>query len=144
MQRPRLTVTVRDPMSELTTVRSFLTSPALIGRGHLNALRLYAKSVSRYHGALLFREGTVAFIDFGSRNGSKVDGHRARPEVPVPVTESGIIEVGPFSLTVAVDTIAVESLDEMEVTKVMGPRRVSRKGPSGARLLTLVPPGPPH
>ena len=66
------------------TAQSFTRSPVRVGRQHGNQLRLDAHIVSRHHGAFLFSKDGLQFIDYGSANGSYVDGVRVAAHTEPP------------------------------------------------------------
>lgn len=77
-----------------------------IGRSTDNALVIHDEGVSRYHGRLLFENGSLWLQDAGSRNGMFVNGTR--------VTGHKALKVGD-SITIAQHTFELRWQDEDEV-----------------------------
>jgi predicted component of type VI protein secretion system len=74
-----------------------------IGRSAENAVVIHDEGVSRYHGRLLFENGSLWLQDAGSRNGVFVNGTR--------VTGHKALKVGD-SITIAQHTFELRWLDE--------------------------------
>jgi predicted component of type VI protein secretion system len=74
-----------------------------IGRSPDNAVVIHDEGVSRYHGRLLFENGSLWLQDAGSRNGVFVNGAR--------VTGHKALKVGD-SITIAQHTFELRWLDE--------------------------------
>jgi FHA domain len=100
MKFPQLVATIRDPMNSLKIEQAFVRSPVTVGRAEDNALRLDSRIVSRHHGAFLFGESGLHYVDVGSANGSFVDGRFITPNAVVEVGSNTIITVGPFQIGV--------------------------------------------
>jgi pSer/pThr/pTyr-binding forkhead associated (FHA) protein len=101
----RFTVRVTDHRAGNTLVRSFFRSPVTVGRQEGNALRLDSTKVSSYHGAFAFGRGSLRYVDYGSRNGTSVDGNRIPADLPVEVDHESILRIGPFLITVQLQDI---------------------------------------
>lgn len=76
-----------------------------IGRSPDNAVIVHDEGVSRYHGRLLFENGSLWLQDAGSRNGVFVNGSR--------VTGHKALKVGD-SITIAQHTFELRWQDEVE------------------------------
>jgi pSer/pThr/pTyr-binding forkhead associated (FHA) protein len=74
-----------------------------IGRSPENAVVIHDEGVSRYHGRLLFENGSLWLQDAGSRNGVFVNGAR--------VTGHKALKVGDF-ITIAQHTFELRWQDE--------------------------------
>jgi len=73
-------------------------TPFRIGKkAGANHLVLDRPNVSREHCVLFEQDGALIVRDLQSRNGTYVNGRRVLGQVPLP--ESGVIRVGPFSMT---------------------------------------------
>jgi pSer/pThr/pTyr-binding forkhead associated (FHA) protein len=113
MRAPRLAVDIQSPLNGMLVRRELVSLPCMVGRSHINGVRLCANTVSRYHGVFLLWAGTPRYVDFGSSNGTKIDGARIEPDVPVAFRDHGVIEIGPFQLTVDVDGAGGEEGEEV-------------------------------
>jgi hypothetical protein len=109
--------------------QSFTRSPVLVGRQFGNQLRLDAGIVSRRHGALLFSKDGAQYIDYGSANGSTVDGVRVPPNVPIDVRNASLITIPPFQIVAHLDLIET--------------RRLSHDPSASTPMVALLPPRPP-
>ena len=98
MMFTRLTVWIRDRSRDRLTLRSFHQSPVTIGGGGENVIRLEASGVARVHGAFLFDDGVLRYVDFGSGSGSRLDGALLPSNVPVEIAEESFLAMGPFVL----------------------------------------------
>jgi predicted component of type VI protein secretion system len=126
MKLLQLTAIVRDAQTTTMVAQSFTRSPVLIGRQHGNQLRLDARMVSRRHGALLFSKDGLQVIDYGSVNGTYVDGVRVPPNVPVDIRSSSLITIVPFQIAAHIDLI--------------DPRRVASDPNASTPTVALLPP----
>ncbi|MGH3908496.1 MAG: FtsK/SpoIIIE domain-containing protein [Pseudonocardiaceae bacterium] len=64
-----------------------------VGRGSAVAVRLRDQEVSRQHAQVeASAQGRATVVDTGSANGTRVDGQPA--EVPIPLTEQAVLEIG--------------------------------------------------
>ena len=95
---PRAVLRVTDPDGR---VRDVVVQPGglTIGRATDNDLTAMDGRVSRHHGRIVGRRGTLVYSDLGSTNGSRVNG--------VPVTEVVLgvgdrLEVGDTAIVVEV------------------------------------------
>ncbi|MFN8620447.1 MAG: FHA domain-containing protein, partial [Chloroflexota bacterium] len=68
-----------------------------IGRGTENEIVLKDDRVSRHHGQLTARQGTLVYTDLGSSNGSQVNGVAARE---IALTVGDVVRVGNSTLTI--------------------------------------------
>ena len=75
------------------------------GAAERESLRLDAHIVSRNHGAFLFSNHGLQFIDYGSANGSYVDGVRVAPNRPIDVRNSSVITIVPFQIVAHIDLV---------------------------------------
>ena len=96
-----LVVTARDLLAGTVTEEWFSRSPVTVGRRDECELRLNAEAVSSRHGAFMFGPGVpFQYVDFGSTNGSVVDGVKIDPNVPVALHDRSVVGVAPFLLIV--------------------------------------------
>ena len=99
--RLHLVVTVRNLVAGTIREEWFSRSPVTVGRRDDSKLQLEAESVSVRHGVFMFGPGSAAqYVDFGSTNGSLVDGARTEPNVPVTLLDRSVVGVAPFLLIV--------------------------------------------
>jgi hypothetical protein len=142
MRTPVLSVYVRDRVTQATAEHRFTASPVLVGRGQVNGVRLSADNVSRYHGALLFGDGSLRWVDFGSTNGTMIDGVAIDVDALTDIVDASVIDVGQYRLTVALHLVAPNPRNEAEcegLSPSPGTRHADeRRG--GAAVLSLVPP----
>lgn len=75
-----------------------------IGRAEDCQLRPRSDLISRHHCALLVEEGFVAVRDFGSKNGTQVNGQRVCGEQELKVGD--ILVIGPLEFEVVIGTVA--------------------------------------
>ena len=110
MKLLQLTTIVRDAQTATMTVRSFTRAPVLVGRQHGNQLRLDAGVVSRRHGAFLFSKNGLQFIDYGSANGTYVDGARIPPYRAIDIRDSSVITIVPFQIVANLNLVDARRL----------------------------------
>jgi pSer/pThr/pTyr-binding forkhead associated (FHA) protein len=72
----------------------------LIGRAEDCHLRAHSEQISRYHCALLVERGGAFIRDYGSRNGTFVDGHRVLNQQAVHDGQK--LQVGPLSFVISI------------------------------------------
>ena len=75
----------------------FRGGTARIGRSSDNEIVLVDDRVSRHHGQLSSRQGTLVFTDLGSTNGSFVNGTRVREIV---LGSGDVVRLGNSTLTI--------------------------------------------
>jgi hypothetical protein len=141
MRTPVLTVYVRDRVTQATAEHRFTASPVLVGRGQVNGVRLSADNVSRYHGALLFGDRSLRWVDFGSTNGTMIDGVAIDADVLTDVVDASLIDVGQYRLTVAlhlVDSDTTSQAQRSALSLSPGTRHADER--RGGAVLSLVPP----
>jgi pSer/pThr/pTyr-binding forkhead associated (FHA) protein len=68
-----------------------------VGRGTDNEIVLHDERVSRHHGQLTARQGTIVYSDLGSTNGSFVNGTRVREIV---LGSGDVVRLGNSTLTI--------------------------------------------
>lgn len=102
-----------------------------IGRSPENAVVIHDEGVSRYHGRLLFDNGSLWLQDAGSRNGVFVNGTR--------VTGHKALKVGD-SITIAQHTFELRWHDEDEAQELAEAAETARKGTTSARGGKSTPP----
>jgi pSer/pThr/pTyr-binding forkhead associated (FHA) protein len=93
--RARLAVTDPDGRQRSIPIEGDLT----IGRAEDNNLVARDGSVSRHHGRIVARRGTLVYVDLGSTNGSRVNGESVS-EVVLGVGDQ--IEIGETTLLLEV------------------------------------------
>jgi hypothetical protein len=96
-----LVITARDLLTGEIGEHWFARSPVTIGRLPENVLCLDAPPVSAHHGAFTFgAEPPLRYVDFGSTNGSYVDGTRIEPHELVTLNDWSVVGVAPYLLIV--------------------------------------------
>jgi hypothetical protein len=138
VRSPRLTVNIHDRLNGAKVTSKLFSLPAMVGRSHVNSIRLYANTVSRYHGAFLFWAGALRFVDFGSSNGTFVEGVRVQPDLPVSVLQNGLIEIGPYELRV--DFRAVAGDEAEDITALSIDKAPARLSPTVVPAAPTIPP----
>jgi pSer/pThr/pTyr-binding forkhead associated (FHA) protein len=93
--RARLKVTDPDGRERSIPIEGDLS----IGRSEDNTLVARDGSVSRHHGRIVARRGTLVYVDLGSTNGSKVNGESVN-EVVLGVGDQ--IDIGETTLLLEV------------------------------------------
>jgi hypothetical protein len=96
---PRAILQVTDPDGRTRAVE-VASGGMTIGRADDNDLVARDASVSRHHGRIVGRRGTLIYMDLGSTNGSKVNGE---PVVEVVLGIGDQLEVGDTKLVLEVD-----------------------------------------
>jgi subtilisin family serine protease len=73
-----------------------------IGRSAQNALVLTDNELISRHHALIVWDGQAAtLVDLGSSNGTYVNGRRLAPQVPQPLHDGDVVDVGPLTRLIA-------------------------------------------
>jgi hypothetical protein len=98
-QSRRISIVVRSP-SRTPQRLTLAGGSAGIGRASDNEIVLVDDQVSRYHGRLVSRQGTLVFTDLGSTNGSYIGGARVSE---IALGPGDILQLGESSLTVESD-----------------------------------------
>jgi pSer/pThr/pTyr-binding forkhead associated (FHA) protein len=133
MRAPRLTVNIHNQYNDTRMTNQLFSLPGMVGRSYVSAIRLQASTVSRYHGAFLLWAGSLRFVDFGSSNGTTIDGVRVEADVPIAVGQQTLIEIGPYHLTLEVHSVVG---DESEDATGSSPEK---DGPNRSPTLASVP-----
>ena len=134
----QLTAIVRDAQTATMTAQSFTRSPVRVGRQHGNQLRLDARIVSRHHGAFLFSNHGLQFIDYGSANGSYVDGVRVAPNRPIDVRNSSVLTIVPFQIVAHIDLVEPRRLSNDPNASTPAVVSDRRSAPATSRSLESV------
>ena len=95
---PRAVLQVTDPDGSMREI-DIGTSGLTIGRADDNDLVARDGRVSRHHGRIVGRRGTLIYLDLGSTNGSKVNGE---PVVEVVLGVGDRLELGDTTLVLEV------------------------------------------
>jgi hypothetical protein len=138
VRSPRLTVKIHDRLNDAKVTSKLFSLPAMVGRSQVNSIRLHANTASRYHGAFLFWAGALRFVDFGSSNGTFVDGVRVEPDLPVSIRQNSLIEIGPYELRV--DFSAIPGDEAEDVTAVSIDQEASSRSPTVVPAAATIPP----
>lgn len=118
---------------------TYLMGPrsATIGRGKDNQIPLTGHPVSRRHGRLEVVEEILFYEDLGSRNGSRLNGHRVKSRVVLKAGD--VLTVGDFSLSIR-RLARLENLELSHPDLAAGGVRRFRSGDLRSRvLLTRAP-----
>jgi pSer/pThr/pTyr-binding forkhead associated (FHA) protein len=102
-------VWIRDPARGRLIIRTFHRSPVTVGHSPENVLRLRGAGISSHHGAFLFDDGVLSYIDFGSASGTTVDGARVAADRDVEVASDALLAIGPFQLQARLTSADVSS-----------------------------------
>ncbi len=78
-----------------------LQSGVTIGRAGENALTVTDRNLSRRHASLSLTDRKIMLTDLGSSNGTKVDGKRIEPNVPVQINTKSKVELGGIALVLS-------------------------------------------
>jgi len=95
-----LEVRIKAPQGGVSRTLTFNKSPIRIGRNQLNDISLEDPFVSEWHGTIRFDEGSVAYFDLGSTNGTELDGKRLAKNVPCELTASSRLRLGLLEVTI--------------------------------------------
>jgi len=98
-QAPRVTLLVRTPDGRQER-RELRSGTVRLGRASDNDLPLEDDRVSRYHGQLVARQGTVIYRDLGSTNGSYLNGAAI---TEIALGPGDVLQLGGSTLTVVDD-----------------------------------------
>jgi phage tail-like protein len=112
------------------------------GRDPDNLLQLDDPTISRHHGRLECIAGECDITDFGSSNGTFVNGVRIQPRTPLPLNHQDQIRLGPYFelLFLREETVLAESLAGEPQDLVMEEEPAS----PGVIVLEEAPPPPPE
>lgn len=101
---------IRGPKT--TQVFAIPVGGTSIGRQPGNDLILDDSQVSRRHAEIVCTESECHLTDLGSSNGTRVNGEKLVPNVPVLLPDQAVIRIGPYELTL--EQKAVESEPPLE------------------------------
>jgi hypothetical protein len=99
VETPRISIVVRSP-GRAPQRLTLAGGSASVGRASDNEIVLVDERVSRYHGRLVSRQGTLVFTDLGSTNGSYLGGARVSE---IALGPGDVVQLGESSLTVEPD-----------------------------------------
>lgn len=99
------------------------SEPVIIGRQPGSDLQLDHQQVSRRHATLHCMPTECSLEDLGSANGTRLNGQKLTPRVPVPLKQGDSIQIGGFQLDF--EQVLVEEPVQPQVKTV--PRLSSRK-----------------
>jgi pSer/pThr/pTyr-binding forkhead associated (FHA) protein len=88
----------------------------LIGRAEDCQLRPASELISRHHCLLLIEESSVVLRDFGSKNGTQVNGERVEGERPLKVGDK--LKIGPLEFELCVKASIAASKKKPKVESV--------------------------
>jgi len=95
-----LEVRIKAPQGGTSRTLTFTKSPIRIGRNQLNDISLDDPFVSEWHGTIRFDQGSVAYFDLGSTNGTELDGKRLAKNVPSELTAASRLRLGLLELSI--------------------------------------------
>ncbi|MFM7321582.1 MAG: FHA domain-containing protein [Armatimonadota bacterium] len=78
-----------------------ITDRAMIGRGVLDDLRIEGEGVAAQHARLTLDGGVLRIEDLDAPGGTRVNGRRVPPRLPVALGDHDVVELGAVSLRVA-------------------------------------------
>lgn len=99
--RPTLTLSVQGPSGP--TTHSVAQGRAIIGRATDSTIPLPHDQVSRHHAEIVFDASGCCISDLGSTNGTFLNGTRLAQQRAEPLHDGDVIQVGPFTLSIALD-----------------------------------------
>ncbi|MBE9008707.1 FHA domain-containing protein [Pseudanabaenaceae cyanobacterium LEGE 13415] len=92
----------------------------LVGRSATASLVLESAEVSRLHGKFFQQDGSIYYMDLGSRNGSSINGNMAEVKQEYSLHAGDVIQAGEFVLVMQPDEAATEvDLSDATVVKPM-------------------------
>ncbi|MBK8253335.1 MAG: FHA domain-containing protein [Polyangiaceae bacterium] len=93
-----LVARVVDTQTNQSFEVTFERFPVRIGRNQLNDLHIDRPYVSQFHAAIDLRDRQIIVRDLGSTNGTVFAGQRLQRDVPVDVTQTPEITIGPVTM----------------------------------------------
>ena len=107
-----------------------LDKPVLeVGRAAENDMVLPAEGVSRQHLRLLATRAGWAIVDLGGVNGTFLDGHRVRPNELTLWAVGGVLQVGPYVITLQRDYKPDTERETKEVPSPVASTRFANEPP---------------
>lgn len=116
-----------------------------MGRQAGNEIHLNDALVSRQHARLDCTDSGCTLTDLGSANGTILNDERLPPNVPYPLADKAVIQIGPFRLTYEQTQIVVAASEPVEPVRkppTRKPEKEAEAAPVEAGPAT-IPPGPP-
>lgn len=107
--------------------------PVIIGRQPGSDLLLEHKEISRHHAALHCTATECMLVDLNSANGTRLNGQKLTPQVPVTLKHGDSIQIGGFNLDFEQISIEESPLPKMDVVPESSPRQVEA-------ILNIQPP----
>ncbi len=96
-----LEIRIKAPQGGANRTLTFTKSPIRIGRNQLNDISLDDPFVSEWHGTIRFDQGSVAYFDLGSTNGTELDGKRLAKNVPMDLTAASRLRLGLIEISIS-------------------------------------------
>jgi type VI secretion system protein ImpI len=112
-----LVARVIDSQANQTFDATFERFPVRIGRNQINDLHIDRPYVSQFHAAIDLRGNQIFVKDLGSTNGTVIGGKRLARDVPVDITASPDITIGPIVIRLGI-VEAVKRRDEGTVLEL--------------------------
>lgn len=106
----QLNITGPDGFSQVFRVPVGITQ---IGRQAGNDLRLVHSQISRQHAQIDCTTTECRITDLGSSNGTRLHDEKLTPHVPVLLTSSSVVNIGPYALSL--EKTPVETFQEKEL-----------------------------
>jgi type VI secretion system protein ImpI len=112
-----LVARVVDSQANQTFDATFERFPVRIGRNQINDLHIDRPYVSQFHAAIDLRGSQIFVKDLGSTNGTVIAGKRLARDVPVEITQTPDITIGPIVIRLGI-VEAVKRRDEGTVLEL--------------------------
>lgn len=109
--------------------------PVRIGRAASNDVVVDDNRVSGSHGQIVSHNGSLGFVDLGSRNGSKLNGSPVPPNMPVALNSGDRLTLGNADVNLVVSNTA--GVDTSDIPAPVAPYHPPFEQPA------YVPPAPP-
>jgi phage tail-like protein len=116
------------------------SEPVIIGRQAGSDLQLDHQQVSRRHAELRCMPTECSLVDLGSANGTRLNGQKLTPNVPVPLKHGDNIQIGSFKL--AFEQAPVEEPVQPQVETMSKSSSRKEKGKNTSQVSDNPPPPP--
>lgn len=113
-----LVARVIDSQANQTFDATFERFPVRIGRNQINDLHIDRPYVSQFHAAIDLRDRQIFVKDLGSTNGTVIAGRRLTRDVPVDITASPDVTIGPIVIRLKLVEAQLKKRDEGTVLEL--------------------------